>query len=77
MAGTASSSVFHPIRKRADRRAQTSPPISRTAERLLAAGGLWNTMVMAARVKTLWEMRSRQTASSKYPPGLNPHPTLR
>ncbi len=26
------------------------------AEALLAAGGLWNTMVMAARVKTLWEL---------------------
>jgi mannose-1-phosphate guanylyltransferase len=26
------------------------------AETLLAAGGLWNTMVMAARVKTLWAL---------------------
>jgi mannose-1-phosphate guanylyltransferase len=26
------------------------------AETLLAAGGLWNTMVMAARVKTLWKL---------------------
>ena len=26
------------------------------AEALLAAGGLWNTMVMGARVKTLWEL---------------------
>lgn len=28
------------------------------AQRLLAAGGLWNTMVMAVRVNTLWDLAS-------------------
>ncbi len=31
-------------------------PNQADAETLLAAGGLWNTMVMAARAKTLWEL---------------------
>jgi mannose-1-phosphate guanylyltransferase len=31
-------------------------PNQHDAEALLAAGGLWNTMVMAARVRTLWKL---------------------
>jgi len=31
-------------------------PNLQDAEHLLATGGLWNTMVMAAQVKTLWEL---------------------
>lgn len=37
-------------------------PSLHDAERLYAAGGLWNTMVMAARVKTLWALGRRVPA---------------
>ena len=35
------------------------------AETLLAAGGLWNTMVMATRVKTLWKLGGQYPAMMK------------
>lgn len=43
----------HPVRSVASFREKPSLP---TAQNLLATGGLWNTMVMAVRVRTLWQL---------------------
>lgn len=43
----------HAVRKVMGFREKPSPP---TAQHLFATGGLWNTMVMACRVRTLWQL---------------------